>query len=241
MKPMAHDLTILSKEKWVLCGASRGLGAQFARLLVKQPRFPGEITLVTRKTGKFISEIESLNPKIKVQSLICDFSNRGAVGSFTEKLSDMKPSRLFYFAGGGPYGKFETKEWKDHLWSIDVSFSTPSFILYQSLRRIKTIQQMVFIGSTVAESDGDPNAASYAAAKHALKGLLSSVILEKPKCDIRLLSPWYMDTEMLPHQAPVRTMHKDKILNPETVALDLWQWIQSPTQNFHKEFRPLLV
>ena len=81
------------------------------------------------------------------------------------------------------------------------------------------------MGSSVAEDKADPGAASYAAAKHALKGLLESVILEKPDLDVRLFSPGYMDTGMLPQNAWPRQQGLAE--DPDAVARRLWQWSNS--------------
>ena len=68
-----------------------------------------------------------------------------------------------------------------------------------------SLAQITFVGSQIAESKADPNAASYAAAKHGLKGLITTIQAEAAqKPNILLFSPGYMQTDMLPaHSWPV--------------------------------------
>ncbi|NCN41071.1 hypothetical protein GW916_07445, partial [bacterium] len=64
--------------------------------------------------------------------------------------------------------------------------------------------------------------ASYSAAKHALKGLYLSLRVEKPTWDLRLFSPGYLDTELLPKGASVRYK---KVWDPEEVSVRFIDWM----------------
>jgi NAD(P)-dependent dehydrogenase (short-subunit alcohol dehydrogenase family) len=68
----------------------------------------------------------------------------------------------------------------------------------------RCVQQVVFVGSQVADHQADPLAASYASAKHALRGLVHSVQQESISKDLRLFRPGYIDTGMLPKNAKPR-------------------------------------
>jgi short-subunit dehydrogenase len=138
--------------------------------------------------------------------------------------------KVFYVAGGGPYGAFAEREWKDHQWALEVSFLFPARLLHTFLRH-GAGAQFILVGSSVAESEGDPKAASYCAAKHALKGLYSTVRRDYPECDVRLFSPGYMDTELLPANAAVR---QQGIYSPARIAQDLWAWSLASDIGGHK-------
>ncbi|MBK7960771.1 MAG: hypothetical protein IPK04_05925 [Bdellovibrionales bacterium] len=72
-------------------------------------------------------------------------------------------------------------------------------------------KQGIFIGSQIAERNPDINAASYTAAKHALLGIISTLQKEALEGkdtkkaslahDLRLFSPGYMNTSLLPPTA----------------------------------------
>ena len=103
-------------------------------------------------------------------------------------------------AGGGPHGKFQSKEFKDHLWAYKLNLLFPAELIHWSLRNL-SLKQFVLVGSSVAESNADPLASSYSSAKHGLKGLVSSINAEGCDFDLRLFSPPYMDTDLLPNNS----------------------------------------
>ena len=94
---------------------------------------------------------------------------------------------------------------------------------------------MVLIGSSVCEEKADPLAASYAAAKHAVKGLYDSLRAEAPSWDLRLFSPGYLDTELLPKGAPIRYK---TLWQPSEVAARLAAWAFDQNQHGAHEVCP---
>lgn len=109
------------------------------------------------------------------------------VENFLNEAKDIVFHRFIYFAGGGPYGKFEEKAWKDHQWAWSVTFLSAARFFHTFLR-MPHFRQGIGIGSQVAENHGDSGAASYAAAKHALRGLLLTLQMESSGKDLRLFS-----------------------------------------------------
>lgn len=194
-------------EKIVLLGASRGLGQAVARRLQEMNV---EVTCFSR------SSLEAM-----------DFSKEAEWPNFIDRLAKLNPDRLFYFAGGGPHGEYFKKEWKDHLWSLRVNFLFPAFLLSQ-IAEFSSLKQVVFVGSAIAESEPDPQAASYAAGKAALKNLLLSIHVEQksPQLDLRLFSPGYMDTGLLPANAWPRRQ-PGLVKAPAAVADAFLEWVQT--------------
>lgn len=198
-------------EHVVILGASRGLGGALYRLLEQDASLR-------------VSGFSRRGP------LVADFASDSGLEAVLQLLRDDPADRVFCVAGGGPYGAFESKSWKDHQWAMDVTFHFPAKILYFLGGRERR-PQVVLTGSSVAEGHGDKNAASYCAAKHALVGLYKSLRLEKPNWDVRLFSPGYMDTDLLPaHAAP----RKNGVYSPEFLAKDLWQWSLTGESGSHK-------
>ena len=201
----------MRKEKVAILGGSRGLGAA----LVKNLKARGhEVLSISRKGQDLVEEgLEVFN---------CDFSQKTQWPALIEKLNQSRAQALIYCAGGGPYGKFGDKLWKDQEWSLAVTFETPAYLAWEVCRTqaLPLIKTLIVIGSAVAESSPDPQAAMYCASKHGLKGLLGSLQKEYPDRALHLYSAPYMDTDLLPSGAwPRREIGLVK--DPADVAQDL--------------------
>lgn len=209
-------------ENWVLLGASRGLGRAFLDKAMTAQNQAGEgflqLTVFSRK-------IDSIPPN--VNSLQSDFSKFETWNHIFSQIQALRPDRIFYFAGGGPYGKAQEKKWIDHQWALKVSFEFPAYLLYQSLKNPQNLKQMVFVGSSIAESSADPFASSYCAAKHALKGFVTSIQKEQQTpFDLRLFSPSYIDTDLLPANAWPR-QQVGLVSSPRQIAEILWSYVHN--------------
>ncbi len=201
---------------WALFGASRGLGYQFGSLLQDQ------LILFSRK-----------KPLLRGQWYQADFSKPHDQDRVLEVLKQFSSLHAVYFAGGGPYGNFEKPEWKDHRWAFETSFLFAARLTHFLIRH--KAQSLTFIGSSVAEDCGDPRALSYAASKAALKSLFLTLAQEKPPLDIKLFSPGYMDTDLLPpHAAP----RKQQIWDPKEVAKELYEFITKEPAFSQRRFAP---
>ncbi len=210
-------------EKVAFLGCSRGLGKAVCLQMNEQNLLDFSV-LVSRKQ----KDLKSLSLQIKGKNRIVplDFSNPACLQKLFEIIKEHEINRLFYFAGGGPYGVFGDKEWKDHQWAFQVSFLTPAFLLHQLLKEKKP-KQMIFVGSLISHNKPDPLTASYSSAKQALQTLVKAVIKENPEKDLRLFRPGYMDTDLIP---PGAFLRKDgtTLLNPKEMAIEFVKWAQNP-------------
>lgn len=168
-----------SKSKVFIIGGRRGLGKHVAEQWVRER---SEDLVITSSRSAGADEL-------------CDLSREESVSELLNILDREQPERVFCVAGGGPYGKFSSKEWKDHSWGLSVTMLAPMRITHHLLRSAYC-EQIILVGSAIAESSADPNAASYCAAKHGLKGFVSTLAEEVSDKDIRLFSPGYMATEI---------------------------------------------
>ncbi len=200
-------------------GASRGLGwATYQQL--NQRSDDQAFLLSSRKIGSR-QELISKNTELVQQ----DFSVTPISSDFLMTLQRFNPTCLVYFAGGGPYGNFGEKKWSDHQWAFKTSFlypAEPLHVILSGPTNWKQLKKIVFIGSAIAENKADPKAASYAAAKHALKGLIDSVHLERVGTEgpqLKLFSPGYMQTDLLPVNSQPR--QNQIALDPDDVAKKL--------------------
>lgn len=207
-------------ERIAVLGAGRGLGAAFT-LAVAKANPSSELLLISRKEPPLKNLISQIGNRASV--LKADFSKTPDRDTVLNSMREFQPNRILYFAAGGPYGPFQNLEMKDHRWAWEVTFAFAAEVLHFALKSTFEIRQAVFIGSAIAEDAADPGAASYSAAKHALRGLVRSVRAEKPHVDVRLYSPGYMDTDLLPAHAWPR--QQGLAMDAGPVAEDLLSWI----------------
>ena len=152
------------RERAALLGVSRGLGWNFARILADQSSYDGYF-LSSRKSLALKSLQDFFHQRgHSAEVLSCDFSKPAEQADLEQKLKSFHVTQIFYFAGGGPYGPFCEKEWKDHQWAWQVNFLFPAYLLHTFCDQLK---RFVLVGSAIAESQADPLSASYSAAKKA--------------------------------------------------------------------------
>jgi short-subunit dehydrogenase len=213
-------------ESTIFLGCSRGLGhevlVQFGEL------FPEARALLIARDHDRLRTVQA-GLKLSSQVLSVDLAKEKNLSLLLGQMDQFQPQRIFYFAGGGCYGPYAQKAWKDHFWGIQLSLLTPARILhhFMDLSGESQLKQMIFVGSAVADNQGDLHSASYAAAKHGLRGLIASVQLEQPHVDIRLFRPGYMDTGLLPPNATPRRQGLP-IADPRQAASQFMQWALDP-------------
>ena len=218
------------KKTWALIGSSRGLGrAVFEEALARDPS--RDFFLAARKI-QLLEGLKAKGENVKVAAI--DLSRADERSKLWQLLGQVQAERIFYFAGGGPFGFFESKALRDHRWALETSFLAPMELLHHVLQDYKSLKQVVVVGSAIAEDQADPKAASYSAAKHALLGLMKSLWAEQklrsPQVDLRLFSPGYMDTELLPAGA---TPRQGRLDSPRDVACQLLDWCLDPEGAAH--------
>ncbi|OFZ11633.1 MAG: hypothetical protein A2Z20_02345 [Bdellovibrionales bacterium RBG_16_40_8] len=209
--------------KIAILGASRGLGAELVAYIHKES--PESVLLMISRREEKLKELASMLDWVRR----ADFSQRGGQEDALYILREFLPEQVFYVAGGGPYGKYEDKEWKDHAWALEVNLLFPARLIHTLLREeiFRTeLRKVMVVGSAIAGHKPDPNASSYAAGKQGLRGLITSLQAEKPWLDVRLFEPGYMDTGLLPANAWPR--QQGLVTNPKEEARKLWRWSQSP-------------
>lgn len=225
-----RDLVRLGKlvrmDRAMILGASRGLGAE----LVKVAASVGYPTVGFGRKEPLLHKLRDQYPLFEY--VVADFSTAAGQETALAALRGSTFNKIFYLAGGGPYGPFGEQNWRSHEWAWEVTFKFPARILH-ALSSNHRYEQVVLVGSSVAENSGDPGAASYAASKHAIKGLYSSIRLDYPDWDVRLFSPGYMDTSLLPSSAPQRKLG---VYDPLIIAEELWTWSLSADNGGHRVY-----
>lgn len=215
-----------TKKRYLILGASKGLGYQtYKTLWRQQPQT--EFLLVSRK----IAQIQIEN---RTEVLQQDFSKLPITAEFLSALKAFQPTHFIYCAGGGPYGFFQDQKLSAHEWALNVNFIYPMSLLHaiaQNLIEFPRLQMGVFVGSSIAQSQPDIKASSYCAAKHALKGWVETLQKENAlPFQIKLFSPGYMDTDLLPpHSEPRKSGSVASVVN---IAEELINFIDSVKLNW---------
>ncbi|MEO0335485.1 MAG: hypothetical protein AAF202_03780, partial [Pseudomonadota bacterium] len=142
--------------KVAVIGASRGLGLALTKLLQKDPRV-GVIKAISRKPHQSAD-------LTKVQPFVYDLSSEDLSPLCTE-LELFQPDKIIYCAGGGPFSRFEDAKWSAHSWAFHVTFLSAAKLAHWYMARAEAsaAHQFIMVGSSIAESQGDANASSYAA------------------------------------------------------------------------------
>lgn len=204
---MHSRMKFAENERVLVLGGSRGLGKALVDHL-QTKKISAES--VSRKSGHSF-----------------DFSKTESWPNVVEKIRALQPTRIFYCAAGGPYGDFQKFEWKDHAWSLSVTFEFPAFLIHQLMKApLTNLKQFCVIGSSIAENQADPSAAMYCAAKHGLKGLILTLQQQNLVFDLRLLSPGYMNTDLLPKGT--RPRNQGQSVDPALIAEKMIRSITDP-------------
>jgi short-subunit dehydrogenase len=244
---MDHKVSRLDGERILIFGASAGLGAAVSLRLAELAGAAEasstpyadlhQALLIARKATQLANiqtQMAARCPGAQVSISALDVAHPLDQDRALLEVVRFQPTRIFYFIGGGPHGGFASKAWKDHLWAFEVSFVFAARLIHFVLQRandLKQLKQLILTGSQIAEASADPGAASYAAAKHALLGLISSLHEEKPSLDLRLFSPGYMDTGLLPGNAWPRQQGLAE--DPALVGERFLTWAARPEGPWH--------
>jgi len=220
------------KSRVAILGASKGLGLSLTKEILFNSN--SQLWISSRKIEE-LKHNPVFNKELqKIKMFPMDFTKPEAINLIVNSLKEFKPNQIIYCAGGGPYGNFHQKPWHSHLWTFNLNLLFPTQLLHHILSEKNSsfvdLNQIIFIGSSVAENKADPGAASYSAAKHGLKGLIQSLIEEfksTPPIDLRLYSPHYMNTDLLPKNAKPR-QNFSALDEPCVIAKDLLLWASQP-------------
>lgn len=200
--------------RYIIFGASRGLGREISQLVSG-----GSLLLISRDN----EALEGLSNELSIDSqwTSFDLTNMDKFDELSLVVKKFDPTHIYYIAGGGPHGKFEAKGFKDHLWAYKLNLLFPAKLLHWSLNNLN-LKQFILVGSSVAESKADPLASSYSSAKHGLKGLVTSINAEGCNLDLRLFSPPYMKTDLLPKNS--RPYTEGNVSSASKVAEMFYKW-----------------
>ena len=164
----------MDKGKSLILGGSQGLG----------------LSLKTKLNAQSMSRTEEHRVDLSKPNSLDQVKN------FLEKRDPFET--IIYCAGGGPHGDFFSKSPQAHKWAFEVNYFRPIDLAYY-LRSIHFTGFFIYIGSAIAERSNSLKSLSYSQSKKAaLKALLT---LKEEELKVRVFSPPYMNTRLLPPKA----------------------------------------
>lgn len=129
---------------------------------------------------------------------------------------------IFYCAGGGPHGDYFSKPSHAHEWAYQVNFFRPTEIAHY-LKSISFKGLFVYIGSAIAERSVSKKSLSYSMSKKS--SLFTLLLMPEQDLKVRVFSPPYMNTALLPKNSWPRVEASELVLETKEVADELLSWI----------------
>jgi len=206
----SHNLSKIRHQKSLILGGSKGLGCSISGCLPNS---------------------KSLSRSSSVESV--DLSQPASIALVEKHLLSFGPDLVFYVAGGGVYGEYFSKPMHSHRWTFEVNFFRPTQIA-DLLKKSGFKGKFIYIGSAIAERSESLKCISYSYSKKlAVKTLLS---LSEEDLKVRVFSPPYMDTDLLPKNSWPRLESPQLVLNTQVVAAELLKWL---AEDSSKDFKTL--
>ncbi len=216
--------------KVIVLGSHKGLGHECVKSLINISKVKSVLGLSRHDSNDFLNTNKY---QFKSFDFTQAYSDEKLYQELLTDVSNFKANYLIYCAGGGPHGKYEAKDWKDHEWALKLNFLFPAKLIWSILKRNQDAKELVqspftflYIGSAIAESDqGDSLGPSYAAAKWAMKGLIKSLNGTPGSINIKIISPGYMNTTLLPLGSAPRSSNQD-ILDVKDVVKEIFSQLE---------------
>lgn len=216
----------------VIVGASRGIGANLAHLLVDAGYL--NLHLVARDSKKLEAlkkELKVKNSAVTVRTYARDMCSEKDLMAFIHELQNDNafPRQWVLSIGGSPTAKlmrepFESSPWEHLRGLVELNLMAPMRIMHQIVPELMRPNAdgdvepatIVSIASQAAHHPR-PGTAVYAAAKHGLWGLMRSVGEEVKDLGIRvsIVSPGMVDTDLLPANP---NQDRKKMIPPSDVS-----------------------
>jgi len=189
----------------LILGGSKGLGLAIKNEL-------GDIALSISRSDE-----------IKV-----DLSKPDSLGIVKEVIQSKPFDTIIYCAGGGPHGDYFSKSIQSHYWAYQVNFFRPIEIA-DYLKSISFKGLFVYVGSAIAERSNSKKSLSYSISKKS--SLLALLSMPEESLKVRVFSPPYMNTGLLPKHSWPRVEAPELVLETKEVAQALLSWLGSSQLN----------
>ncbi|CAE6919273.1 SDR family NAD(P)-dependent oxidoreductase [Vibrio alginolyticus] len=175
----------------VITGASRGLGAELAKLYDAD----GELTYLTGRSESKLSAITTGLPN-NIGHQACDLASYKDAEHLFEQLEQL-PKAVIHCAGSGYFGLLEEQDPEQINTLINNNLISAINVLRESVKRYKDEPVNVVMIMSTAAQQPKAQESTYCAVKWAVKGLIESVRLELKGKPMKIIAvyPGGMATE----------------------------------------------
>ena len=191
---------MIEKRKSIfVTGAASGIGRATAILFAEKGWYVGAVDRDEEGLTTLADELGAQNCFIHV----LDVSDKPAYEKVLDKFGKQtggKLDLLFNNAGGGSFDLFDELTFESHLMSVHVNLIGVMIGIYVALPLLKaTENSLCFTTSSSSATFGVPGCATYAATKHAVKGLTEALSVEFSRFNVRAADvlPGSIDTPAL--------------------------------------------
>ena len=185
----------------VITGASKGIGKQFALSLAQ--KYQSNLTLVLgARSLHLLKDIQKQVKQFKTKCSILEIDvskakdNEMLVNTAIQKYG--KITHLILNAGISMWCNFsETPKVSSIKKMMDINYHGPAFLLFYALPYLRKAKGHVIAISSFQGMVSLPKHSFYAASKHALHGLIQSIVLEEPQITFsKIILGWIRGTEI---------------------------------------------
>lgn len=226
----------------LVTGASLGIGNAVSRLLADKG-IP--LIIVARSTDKLEQLAEELRPKVDVEVLSADLSNKAARNKVVEAIRRRQPDLIVNNAGWGLYGEALTHETEEFLNMLEVDVAAVMELTLEGARTLVANGKhgvIMNISSAAGIMPVFPGFSVYAASKAFLNVFSQSLNAELRPYGISVLAscPGVVDTHFRSRAADEKKYQPNPYAMPvDFAALEIWKQIVSrkPLHVFDWKYR----
>lgn len=224
-----------------ITGAASGIGRATARLFAEKGWFVGAVDVNEKKLADLRQEIGEAGCFTHVLDVTDRSAFKEVVNAFGETTSG-RLDILYNNAGIGYAGLYQDIPFEKHLAVINVNLIGVMIGVYTALPLlIATDNSLCFTTSSSAATYGVPGLSSYAATKHAVKGLTEAWSIEFRQHDVRAAcvlpglidtpilnsTPMYFQGQEIPREGRAQDAAPEegimRLIQPGEVADTVWQ------------------
>lgn len=170
----------MKKPNFILYGASSDLCVSFIQLIIKDKQYAlSNLFCITREVKKL--------KKILNEDNIHIFHEQGFLNSLDR--NQIKNATIILFSGKVFYDSFQNISRKNVYTTFNINVFKPVLFLATCISHLKSIKQIVYIGSQAGLEVGHKYFSLYAASKQSLRGLFNCLENEYPNIIFKIFNP----------------------------------------------------
>lgn len=170
----------MKKHNFILYGASSDLCVSFIQLITKDKQYvASNFFCVTRKVKKLKKILDEDNTYFFREQEFLSYLNGNQI----------KNATIILFSGKVFYDSFQDISRKDIYTIFNINVFKPVLFLAACMSHLKSIKQIVYIGSQAGLRVGHKYFSLYAASKQSLGGLFNCLENEYPNIDFKIFNP----------------------------------------------------